>query len=63
MFGYSKKVHQGKSLIYGVFKDNELLYAIELKNSRIIQAKAVSNSKIPANDMPVIKEWHSLNAI
>ncbi len=57
MFGYTKAIHQGKSTIYGVFKANELLYAIELKNSRIIQAKAVSNAKVPAYDMIVIEDW------
>ncbi len=59
MFGYSKTIHQGRSIIYGVFKADELLYAIEVRNSRIIQSKAAYNGSVPADDMRVIKEWHS----
>jgi len=37
MFGYTKKIHQHKSIIYGVFKNDELLYAVELNAFSIVQ--------------------------
>jgi hypothetical protein len=57
MFGYSRKIHQQSSIIYGVFRAEELLYAVELRNLKIIQAKAVSNSVVPSEDIKIINNW------
>jgi len=57
MFGYSRRIHQKHSIIYGVFKANELLYAVELNGSRIVQAKSVSNGIVPNADMSTINDW------
>ena len=58
----SKLEHQGisqykNSIIYGVFKEQSLLYAVELKNNRIVQVKGYSNKNIGDEDMRVVREW------
>jgi len=57
MFGYSRSIHEQRSIIYGVFKAEELLYAVELNAYKIVQAKAVSNQAVTINDMKIIKDW------
>ena len=59
MFGYSSRIHRQQSVIYGVFKNEELLYAVELSNFSIVQAKAVSNGPVPEGDMSAIRGWKS----
>ncbi|SFV60810.1 hypothetical protein MNB_SM-6-108 [hydrothermal vent metagenome] len=45
MFGYIKRIHQHKSIIYGIFKDKELLYAIELNGFNIVQPRFCNRNK------------------
>ena len=59
MFGYSRSIHEQRSIIYGVFRVEELLYAVELNGFRIVQAKAVSNRIVPTEDMNIINSWKS----
>ncbi len=59
MLGYSRKIHKKQSIIYGVFKAKELLYAVELNNFRIVQAKATANGNVSDEDMKVIKSWNN----
>jgi len=63
MFGYSRSIHEQRSIIYGVFRAEELLYAVELNGFRIVQAKAVSNNTIPAEDMSIINGWKNNSLI
>ena len=53
------KIHNNKSLIFGVYKENNLKYAIELdKNSKeLIQARGFANSKINSEDYKVIVDF------
>ena len=37
--------------------NKELLYAIELSNFTIVQAKAVLNNIVPDDDMSIIRGW------
>ena len=57
MFVYANAIRKGSSLIYGIFKEEKLLYALEVKGKKIVQAYAVSNQAIPPYDMKKIKEW------
>lgn len=57
MFGYADRIHHGQSVIYGVFKNNQLTYAVELTRHHINQAKGVSNTSVPQRDMSIIKKW------
>jgi len=61
MFGYSKRIHQQKSIIYGVFRATELLYAVELNGFRIVQAKAILNNIVLTDDMNIINNWKNTN--
>lgn len=58
MFGYVRQIKNGHSLIYGIFKENALLYAIEIHNTKIIQAKAAFNKLVHHDDMQIINHWH-----
>ena len=59
MFGYVNTIKTGRSIIYGVFRENELLYAVEVKEMRIAQALGKFNRKIEEVDMNIIKKWHN----
>ena len=43
MFGYSNMIHNKQTIIYGVFKNDTLVYAVEIKNNKIVQEKAMWN--------------------
>ena len=58
MFGYVRQIKNGNSLIYGVFKENALTYAIELRGTKIIQAHGAFNKHIHHEDMQIINNWH-----
>jgi hypothetical protein len=57
MFGYSRRIYEQQSVIYGIFRAEELLYAVELNEFRIVQAKAIFNKDIPSDDMSTINSW------
>jgi len=59
MFGYSSRIHEQISIIYGVFKKEELLYAVELNDFKIVQAKGGFNSSVDDVDMKIIHGWRS----
>jgi len=61
MFGYSQKIHQQYSVIYGVFQNNDLLYAVELRNTYIVQAKANFNQSISGQHRTIIQGWWEKN--
>ena len=57
MFSYSNAIKDRRTVIYGVFVQDTLKYAIEIKGDRIVQALGVSNSSIGAEDREVIGRW------
>jgi hypothetical protein len=57
MFGYSKDIHQKRSIIYGIFRDTELLYAVEVKDMKIVQARGKLNNKVADEEMAIIMQW------
>ncbi len=61
MLGYAKRVHEQTSVIYGVFKEGTLLYAIELRGVKIVQSLGKYNAKIDEDDMQIIREWRDSN--
>ncbi|WP_175403762.1 PcfJ domain-containing protein [Caminibacter mediatlanticus] len=54
-------IHNSKSLIFGIFINNKIKYAVNFdKNQKeIIEAKGFANSEIPKNDFLIIKEFFS----
>lgn len=59
MFGYANTIKSGRSIIYGVFREYELLYAVELRAMKIAQALGKFNRKIDELDINIIKKWHN----
>ena len=59
MFGYVNSIKNGISIIYGVFKNDEILYAVEIRSMQIVQALGKFNNKIGSEDMEIIKKWHN----
>jgi len=57
MFGYSNAIKRGGSIIYGVFRNDRLLYAVEVRASRIVQALGNYNKKIIEDDKKLIDSW------
>jgi hypothetical protein len=57
MYGYSAAIHQSRSVIYGVFKEEKLLYAVEIRNNRIVQALGKYNKHIERKDKALIDAW------
>ncbi len=57
MYGYSRSIHQGKTIIYGVFKDDILTYAIEIRGNKIVQALGKHNRRIEEEERAKINAW------
>jgi len=53
------KIHNDKSLIFGVYKKNRLKYAIELDkiNKKLIQARGFANSRVNSEDYKIIVDF------
>jgi hypothetical protein len=58
MYGYSRTIHEKRSIIYVVFKDDVLMYAIELREKRIVQALGKYNVRIDKDERVKIDEWY-----
>lgn len=57
MYGYSRAIHHGNTIIYGVFKENTLTYAIEIRGRKIVQALGKCNKHIEAAERVEIDMW------
>jgi len=57
MLGYKTSIHTNNSVIYGVFENGELLYAIRLKGFQIVEAKASCNRLILEDVNDIVNEW------
>lgn len=56
---YSQKIHHSTSLIYGVFIEEKLQYAINVSHnfSHVLEAKAKYNKVISTQHLKLIDEW------
>jgi len=59
MFSYSSSIRKQRTTIYGVFKEQKLVYAVEIKNNKIIQTKAVSNQSVATSEKSIITQWYN----
>lgn len=57
MYGYSSAIKEGRSIIYSVYKDGILTYAVEIVGNKIIQALGKYNAKIDKEDRDIIDMW------
>lgn len=56
--GYGEPIKKYKTTVYGFFKDKELLFAVEIQNNKIIQARTKYNVELPQDEMDVVIAWH-----
>ncbi len=59
MFSYAKRIHQRQAIIYGIFQEGELKYAIELRCFKVVQAKGIANAVLSETVMEIIGGWES----
>jgi hypothetical protein len=57
MAGYSREIHNGRSIIFAVFKEDTLCYAVEIRGSKIVQALGKYNRVIEDQDREEIDAW------
>lgn len=57
MYGYASAIEKGESLIYGVFREEALQYAVEIRRHRIVQALGRYNARIIEEDRNAIDRW------
>lgn len=61
MASYSFDIEENKSRIYGIFRDDEILYALEKRGNLIVQFLAKYNKPIPFEDkIPVLDEFKNI---
>lgn len=59
MASYDIDVYKKRCVIYGVFHNNSLKYAVEIREKNIKQAKGKFNKDICHSDMQIIESWHN----
>ncbi|MDY0215172.1 MAG: PcfJ domain-containing protein [Bacilli bacterium] len=57
MFSYMSMIIKRQTTIYGVYKEEKLLYALEIRNNQIVQVKASCNRPLSAKEMQKIEAW------
>jgi len=57
MASYSREIHKKKLIIFVIFKEKKILYAIEIRGSKIVQALGKYNQDIEEEDRKEIDEW------
>ena len=57
LLNYETPVKKRLSIIYGFYRDNELIFAVEIKNNRIVQASSKYNSELDIEEKFVLYEW------
>ena len=55
--GYAISIKKRKTTVYGVFKEDQLCYAVEVSEGEIIQMSGRYNDEIPEYERQVILEW------
>ncbi len=58
LFSYADNISRGSSIIYGLFVENTLCYAIEIYNHKIIQASASFNRSLSKEEKEKVEKWH-----
>jgi len=58
LFSYSNSVFEGVTIIFGIFIDNDLIYAIEIRNNIIVQASSNYNRTLTTIEREKIDRWH-----
>ena len=54
---YTESIERGQSVIFGVFRSGELVYALEIREQRIRQLSGRFNTPVPEEDREIIEKW------
>jgi len=57
LLNYASAVKNRLSLIYGFCSEDELIFAVEVQNNRIVQASCKYNAELDAEEKFVLYEW------
>ena len=55
--GYWKPILEKKTIVYGFFIDNEIKFAVEIKNNKIVQSKSKYNKDLQNKEMSLVLSW------
>lgn len=55
--GYWNLIKSKKTIVYGFLIDNEIKFAVEIKNNKIIQSKSKYNKDLQNREMSLLKGW------
>lgn len=58
LFSYSSRISNNNSTILGLFIDDKLMYAIEIRNNIIVQASSSHNASLDKSVREKIDRWH-----
>lgn len=58
LFTYGDSILSGKSTVFGIFIDNDLTYALEIRNNKIVQLSATCNKTLSKSERDKVKRWH-----
>ncbi len=57
LLNYASAVKNRLSVIYGFYSEDELIFAVEIKNNRIVQSSSKYNAELDAEEKFVLYEW------
>ena len=57
MSSYAREIHKGNRIIFGVFKEDVLSYAVEIRGHKIVQSLGYDNKSINPQDSKEITQW------
>lgn len=55
--GYWKLIKEKRTVVYGFYLDNEIKFAVEIKNNKIVQSKSKYNKDLQNKEMNLVKGW------
>ena len=55
--GYCRIIKEKEAIVYGFFKDNQIKFAVEIKNNKIAQSKSKYNKDIQNSEMNLVSGW------
>ncbi len=58
--GYAGLIESGETLIYGAFRNDKLLYAIEISKGKIVERSGKYNKEINKEDSLIIDQWYKI---
>ncbi len=57
MSSYAMEIHKRNTIVFGVFKEDILSYAVEIRDHKIVQARGYDNKDINLEDREEIEIW------